>query len=122
MLIKKTSETTPTMASIVNTTNNSTTDGYSCKFINEHPSTIYKYKTGSISVNSGFNTTQVGTLDTIDGYTLVGMQPKVNGYADQNVGSYSIYANSIYYSCYSTGNYTFSLAYYEVFVRNDCIQ
>ena len=100
----------------------SDTNTYCCKYINEHPSTIYKYKTGSISVRSGFNTAQVGTLDTIDGYTLVGMQQKVNGFADQNVGSYSIYAGVIYYSCYSTGNYTLALQYYEVFVRNDCIQ
>jgi microcystin-dependent protein len=120
--IIKAKNTTPTMASIVNTKNNSTTDGYSCDWINKHPSTIYKFKTGSISVRSGFNTAQVGTLDTIDGYTLVGMQPKVNGYADQNVCSYSIYAGGIYYSCYSTGNYTLQLEYYEIFVRNDCIQ
>lgn len=35
-MIKKTSETTPTMASVVNATNNSTTDTYSCDYINKH--------------------------------------------------------------------------------------
>ena len=33
-MIKKTSETTPTMASVVNATNSSTTDAYSCNYIN----------------------------------------------------------------------------------------
>ena len=35
MRIKKTSETTPTMASVVNTTNSSTTDAYSCDYVNK---------------------------------------------------------------------------------------
>lgn len=33
-MIKKTSETTPTMASVVNQSNNSTTDTYSCNYLN----------------------------------------------------------------------------------------
>jgi hypothetical protein len=34
-MIKKTSETTPTMASVVNATNSSTTDSYSCHYVND---------------------------------------------------------------------------------------
>jgi hypothetical protein len=36
MRIKKISETTPTMASVVNQTNSSTEDSYSCNYANEH--------------------------------------------------------------------------------------
>jgi uncharacterized protein YpuA (DUF1002 family) len=46
-MIKKTSETIPTMASIINTKNNSTTDGYSCKFINDSE----KYSTTEVKTN-----------------------------------------------------------------------
>jgi microcystin-dependent protein len=45
--IIKAKNTTPTMASIVNTTNNSTTDGYSCKFINDSE----KYSTTEVKTN-----------------------------------------------------------------------
>ena len=53
--IIKAKNTTPTMASIVNTTNNSTTDGYSCDFINKlQPVVLYDNTTGtngSITLN-----------------------------------------------------------------------
>jgi microcystin-dependent protein len=45
--IIKAKNTTPTMASIVNTKNNSTTDGYSCKFINDSE----KYSTTEVKTN-----------------------------------------------------------------------
>lgn len=41
IIIKKTSNVVPTMASIVNTTNNSTTDGYSCDYINDLVEDVY---------------------------------------------------------------------------------
>lgn len=47
MQIKKTSETTPTMASVVNTTNNSTTDGYSCDYSNKHYGGVVLYENAS---------------------------------------------------------------------------
>lgn len=47
MRIKKVSETTPTMASIVNATNNSTTDAYSCDYINKDNT----YSTSEIKTN-----------------------------------------------------------------------
>ena len=40
-MIKKTSETTPTMASVVNATNSSTTDAYSCDYVNEAIQDVY---------------------------------------------------------------------------------
>lgn len=44
----KAKNTTPTMASIVNATNNSTTDGYSCDFINKlQPVVLYDNTTGT---------------------------------------------------------------------------
>ena len=48
-MIKKTSETTPTMASIVNSYSTSTQDGYSCDYINRQKKVLYENASGTTS-------------------------------------------------------------------------
>lgn len=52
-MIKKTSETTPAAASVVNQKNNSTTDAYSCDYVNNMFTISEKQIASSYSVNSG---------------------------------------------------------------------
>ena len=65
MRIKKTSETTPTMASVVNTTNSSTTDAYSCDYINEHLSGVVLYN------NTSGTTGDITLSDSLSNYSRI---------------------------------------------------
>ena len=59
MKIKKTSETAPTQASVVNQTNNSTEDSYSCNYANQHFGGILLWTnpnpTSSMAANTEIN-------------------------------------------------------------------
>lgn len=62
-MIKKVSETTPTMASIVNGYSTSTQDGYSCDFINNQTVVLYEDTSG--------NTSNVTLSDNINNYAYI---------------------------------------------------
>jgi microcystin-dependent protein len=68
--IIKAKNTTPTMASIVNTKNNSTTDGYSCDYVNNalEGTTLYEDATGT----SG----NITLSDTLANYNKINIQMK----------------------------------------------
>ena len=70
MRIKKTSETTPTMASIVDGYSTSTQDGYSCKYANEYfgGTTLYSNDSGT--------TGNIELNDTLANYSKIDIQMK----------------------------------------------
>ena len=86
MLIKKTSETTPTMASVVNATNNSTTDTYSCDYVNG--------KTGVILYeNSSGTYTDVILNDNLSNYNCLEIYATTN--SNTYINCYKVALNVI---------------------------
>jgi len=73
MQIKKISETTPTMASVVDTYSTSTQDAYSCNYVNG--------KTGVILYDDANGSTGTITLsDSVSNYTYIEIEYNRNGY------------------------------------------
>ena len=141
MRIKKTSETTPSMASVVNEINNSTTDTYSCKNIDDRfngnriyaqteidtgklwidGKSIYrKVVSGSISGTTG--TIQVPNLETLVKYygicTIAGGTDKrpfpfYEANTSGHLFDFSMFGSGFinYVSNWSTATYTIVLEY-----------
>lgn len=121
-MIKKTSETTPTMASIVDGYSTSTQDGYSCNYINEHESIystneqvigtwingkpLYRktiYDTTGISANTNkiidTNTPNIGIITKID--AILSSSDKTTY---RNINMYNLEATNISTSMYMKTN------------------
>ena len=70
--IIKATNTTPTMASVVNATNNSTTDTYSCEYSNEHYGGVVLY-------DGNGSSTEITLNDTTANYSYIEIFGNTNG-------------------------------------------
>ena len=117
MRIKKTSETTPTMASVVNQTNSSTEDAYSCKYSNEHfgGTILYENASGTDSeITLSDNYSNYSYIEVYYGWnadnafpygcmsTKVDLASTSNVLISYNLGGSNWYINL--YECWSLNN------------------
>ena len=97
------------------------------KKFNEYPINWLKYRNYKTSVTVGANeiiNKTIGSLDTPNGYSFLGILSKKNGYADQWVVSYSEYSGNIVAMIHS--KYSQSITSYlecvVLFIKNEYIE
>ena len=88
MRIKKTSETTPTMASVVDGYSTSTQDGYSCNYANKH------YEGTVLYLNNNGATGNITLNDSVNNYIYLEIEYAYNGYP-KSTGKIKFFTNPV---------------------------
>lgn len=109
--------------SIFNTSNNSTTDTYSCDFINNNFTTkdkfiIEYYDAGSKAFPAGEAYVWAAPLKT--GYTPYILKPIVSGPWSDKFATYVPYNSTRGFGIHNSGSaYTWNIGAYVLYVKND---